>query len=173
MTEIPSDSMLTKAKEQVTIPTASTALPLAYRLTLLVLEPLRALNGAVMTFRAPADYVAHVTHKPALYSPANQFLYMQLGGAWLLFAFNEAVVLRLVDDLRVWRLLCWGMLVSDIVYHVSSVQAVGGWGEFVRVGEWNTFDWAVFASAVVPMVVRLLVVAGVGVKTNKVGEKAK
>jgi hypothetical protein len=122
---------------------ASTSLPLAYRLTLLWLEPLSAVNGALMTFRDPADFAAKITHDPALYTPANQFLYTQLGGAWLLFAFNEAVVLRCVDDLRVWRLLCWGMLVSDVVYHVSSVQAVGGWEVFSRVGGWNAFDWYV------------------------------
>ncbi|KAK4153491.1 hypothetical protein C8A00DRAFT_33782 [Chaetomidium leptoderma] len=147
---------------------ASTSLPLAYRLTLLLLlEPLFALNGAVMTFRTPAEYVAQITHDPALYSPANQFLYTQLGGAWLMFAFNEAVVMNLVDDLRVWKLLCWGMLVSDVVYHVSSVQAVGGWEVFVRLGAWEWFDWAVFASAVGPMVVMVLVVLGVGVKGSE------
>ncbi|KAH6635036.1 hypothetical protein B0J18DRAFT_462175 [Chaetomium sp. MPI-SDFR-AT-0129] len=143
---------------------ASTSLPLLYRLTLLYIEPLFALNGALMTFRDPSGFATSITHNPALYTPANQFLYTQLGGAWLLFAFNEAVVLRLVDDLRVWRLLCWGMLVSDVVYHVSSVQAVGGWERFVSWGLWNGFDWAVFASAVVPMVVRVCVVLGVGVK---------
>lgn len=146
---------------------ASTSLPLAYRLTLLLLEPLSALNGAIMTFRTPADFIAKITHDSSLYSPANQFLYTQLGGAWLMFAFNEAVVMSLVDDLRVWRLLCAGMLVSDAVYHVSSVQAVGGWDVFVQFGRWNAFDWAVFASAVWPMLVRMLVVAGVGVKKGK------
>jgi hypothetical protein len=157
--------------DQAPITKASSSLPLAYRLTLLLLEPLFALNGAVMTFRNPADYVASITHDPALYSPRNQFLYTQLGGAWLMFAFNEAVVLRLVDDLRVWRLLCLGMLVSDVVYHVSSVQAVGGWEVFVRVGGWSAFDWAVFVSAVGPMVVRVLVVAGVGVRKGEKGKR--
>lgn len=151
---------------------ASTALPFLYRLILLLLEPLSSLNGAVMTFRAPADYVTAIAHDAALYHPANQFLYTQLGGAWLLFAFNEAVVMTLADDLRVWRLLCCGMLVSDVVYHVSSVQAVGGWEAFVRFAEWSAFDWAVFVSAVVPMVVRVLVVAGVGVRAGGKG-KAK
>ncbi|KAJ4300129.1 hypothetical protein N0V88_002798 [Collariella sp. IMI 366227] len=130
---------------------ASTTLPLLYRLTLLLLEPLFALNGAIMTFRTPHDYITKITHNPTLYNPANQFLYTQLGGAWLMFAFNEAVVMYLVDDLRVWKLLCWGMLVSDVVYHVSSVQAVGV-GGFQEAGGWNAFDWAVWASAVGPRV---------------------
>ncbi|KAK4236526.1 hypothetical protein C8A03DRAFT_45485 [Achaetomium macrosporum] len=153
---------------------ASTAVPLSYRVTLTLLEPLFALNGAMMTFLTPQAYVSGITHEPALYSPANQFLYTQLGGAWLLFAFNEVVVMRLVDDLRVWRLLCCGMLVSDLCYHVSSVQAVGGWARFCELGQWTAFDWAVFASAVGPMVVRLLVVAGVGVKNvEEEGGKGK
>jgi hypothetical protein len=145
---------------------ASTALPAIYRLTLLVLEPLFALNGAYMTC-TPQAYVSAIAHNAALYRPANQFLYTQLGGAWLLFAFNEAVVMRLVDDLRVWRLLCWGMLVSDVCYRVSSVQAVGGTARMLDLGAWNAFDWAVFASAVGPMLVRVLIVAGVGVETEE------
>lgn len=151
-----------------TVTRASTALPLLYRLTLLLIEPLCALNGALMTFFSPAAYVAGITHDASLYAPANQFLYTQLGGAWLLFALNEALVLRLVDDLRVWRLLCWGMLASDAVYHVSAVQAVGGWEVFSDVGRWNSFDWAVFVSAVVPMVVRVFIVTGVGIRKEGV-----
>ncbi|GAB1319196.1 EXPERA domain-containing protein [Madurella fahalii] len=145
---------------------ASTAVPLLYRLPLLVIEPLCSLNGAVMALRNPRDYTAKITRDLATYHPANQYLYTQLAGAWLLFGLSEVLVLGLVDDLRVWRLLCAAMLASDVVYHVSSVQAVGGWERFVRFGEWGAFDWAVFVSAVVPMVVRALVVLGVGVRAQ-------
>lgn len=65
--------------------------------------------------------------------------------------------------MRVWKLLCGGMLVSDVLWHVSAVQAQGGWGRFTEIGEWGPVDWMVVASAVWPMVVRLGVVLGVGV----------
>lgn len=145
---------------------ASTALPLLYRLQLLVIEPLCSFNGAVMALRNPQDYAAKISRGFAPYDPADQHLYTQLAGAWLLFGLSEVLVLGLVDDLRVWKPLCAAMLASDVVYHVSSVQAVGGWERFARLGEWDAFAWAVFVSAVAPMVVRLLVVLGVGVKAQ-------
>ncbi|KAK4110253.1 hypothetical protein N656DRAFT_800154 [Canariomyces notabilis] len=146
---------------------ASTALPLPYRLLLVVLEPFFCLNGARMVFFDPVDYTAKITRGTATYDPANQYLYTQLGGAWLLFGVAEVLLLGVLDDLRVWRLLCAAMLVSDVVYHVSSVQAVGGWEKFVAFGEWDVFEWAVFASAVLPMLVRVLVVLGVGVDLKR------
>ena len=56
----------------------------------------------------------------------TRFLYTELAGAWLYFAFVEVIVLRLFDDLRLWRLLCLGMLLSDVPYFYSTAQAVGG-----------------------------------------------
>ncbi|KAK0643411.1 cutinase-domain-containing protein [Cercophora newfieldiana] len=84
----------------------STSLPTLTRLLLTTIEPLCALNGAIMTFRAPHDYIStYVTRGATGGSPEARALCGQLGGAWLLFAFNEAVVMRACDDLRVWRLL--------------------------------------------------------------------
>ncbi|KAL2200768.1 hypothetical protein P885DRAFT_74604 [Corynascus similis CBS 632.67] len=165
----PRKQVRNSATTTTTSASASTSLPFAYRLTLLVLEPLFALNGALMVFRDPTGYAAGMTRDLELasraYDPrANGFLYTQLGAAWLLFAFNEAVVLRLVDDLRIWRLLCWGKLISDVAFVISSAQAVGGWESFVQFGVWSAFDWAVFVSTFGPMLVRVLVVLGIGVR---------
>ncbi|KAK4465846.1 hypothetical protein QBC42DRAFT_260524 [Cladorrhinum samala] len=146
---------------------ASTALPFFYRFVLLYLEPLFALNGAYLTIFTPSEYAASITHSTTNYLSENNYLYTQLGGAWLIFAFNEAVVLQLVDDLRVWKLLCWGMLVSDAVYHFSAVQSFGGWEQWSNFVAWGFFDWAVFASAVAPMLVRIGVVSELGVRKEK------
>ena len=83
-----------------------------------------------------------------------------------MFAFNEAVVLRLVDDLRVWKLLCWGMLVSDACYCWSCAEAVGGWADWIKVGAWGFDDWVVTVTTLPFVLVRLLLVAGIGVKAT-------
>jgi hypothetical protein len=55
------------------------------------------------------------------------FLHTGLDGAWLYFAFVEAVVFRMSDDERLWRFLCAGMLLSDLAWCHSAAQAVGEW----------------------------------------------
>lgn len=86
-----------------------------------------------------------------------------------MFAFNEAVVLRLVDDLRVWRLLCWSMLLSDLWHGWSLGEAVGGWGNWLDVGRWKLMDLVVVVSTLLPLVVRLGLVTGVGVRDRTKG----
>nr|CDP31408.1 Putative protein of unknown function [Podospora anserina S mat+] len=157
-------------------PKASTTIPLPLRLVLLLLEPLGALNGAYLTLFTPSSYHSAIArpHPPSWsppFSPQNQYLYTQLAGAWLVFAFNESVILWLYDDLKLWKLMCWGMLISDLVYHVSAVQAVGGWERFLGVGGWNLFDWAVAVSAAGPAVVRVWICLFAGEKGGR--EKGK
>lgn len=104
------------------------------------------------------------------------FIFTELSGAWLMFAFYEAVVLRALDDVRIWRLLCAGMLLSDVLYAHSCAEALGGWSEWVKVGNWRSEDWAVLVGTAPFLVVRILVVLGLGFKSptaaaTKVGEK--
>lgn len=146
---------------------ASTALPFFYRFVLLYLEPFFALNGAYLTIFTPSEFAAKVTHSTTNYLPENNYLYTQLGGTWICFAFNEAVVLRLADDLRVWKLLCWGMLICDVVNHIGSVQSLGGWEQWSNFGAWELYDWAVFCSSVVPLLARIGVVSELGVRKEK------
>ncbi|KAK4188758.1 hypothetical protein QBC35DRAFT_185410 [Podospora australis] len=153
-------------KMSSTQPTKATlTVPLITRLYLTILEPLMCLNGVYLTLFHPSEYHSKITRFGlASFSPENQFLYTQLAAAWLVFGFNEAIVLWLVDDLRVWKLLCIGMLLSDAVYFVSSVEAVGGWERFSAIGEWDAFDWSVFIMAVIATLMRLVVL---GVNGNK------
>lgn len=76
-----------------------------------------------------------------------------------MLAFNELVLLRLCDDLRVWRLICTGLLFSDIFY-VSSWPEWMGTDVFGGVPE----DWGVIALTVPFVLVRLLILLGVGFK---------
>ncbi|KAJ2903444.1 hypothetical protein MKZ38_009929 [Zalerion maritima] len=123
--------------------TASSTLPSWSRFLLLNMEPLFALNGILLSLISPSTYTAVMTR--GVLSTINytsyQWIFTELAGGWLHFAFTEAVVLRMVDDLRVWRLLCIGMLLSDLLYCHSCAEAVGGWGTWLKVWDWTVEDW--------------------------------
>lgn len=150
--------MMAPAPQSTTVSaTATSTIPLLYRIILLYIEPLFALNGAFMVFFQPAKYADLMTRSSILYDPSSQHLYTQIGSLWLLFAFNEAVILRLYDDVRLWKLLCVSMLLSDAGHNWSMVQGLGGWSQWVKVGEWEASDWTLFLSTTPLMVVRILV----------------
>lgn len=152
------------APQSPPVTSASASLPSIYRLMLTTIEPLFSLNGALLTFFNPQSYLSTMTRDTGLITPDTRFLYTELGGAWLYFAFVEAVVLRQFDDLRLWRLLCLAMLLSDVAYCHSVAQAVGGWGNWVVLSEWTAADHAVFWSTAPCALVRVLVMLGVGVR---------
>lgn len=145
--------------------TASATVPSIWRFLLLNVEPLFALGGVVLLLVNPALYTSTMTrHVFASIQPASEFIYTELLGGWLHFAFTEAVVLRLVDDYRVWRLLCAGMLLSDAAYCHSCAQAIGGWGEWVKVGGWSVDEWMVILTTWPFLVARLAILSGVGMR---------
>ena len=116
-------------------PSASATIPWLWRFLLLNVEPLCTIGGFLMLTFAPTVYTSSMTrHTLTTIDPASEFIYTQLVGGWLHFAFIEGVVLRFVDDYRVWRLSCLGMLVSDAFFLHSCAQAIGGWGVWLQVG---------------------------------------
>ena len=145
---------------------ASTAVPWVYRIILTTIEPLFALRGAWLVFQAPSEYLATMTRDAVTYKTPTTFLYTSIGGGWLYFAFVSAVVLRTFDDVRLWRYLCMGMLLSDIAFCHATAQAVGGWVAWSKVSEWTMDDHAIFLANGPVLLVRILLILGVGVKTN-------
>lgn len=151
---------------------ASTSIPYILRFPLLWLEPFFALNGAILTLVKPEMYTSTMT-RGALQTlhPASQFIYTELAGGWLHFAFTEGVVLRLVDDVRVWKLLCVGMLLSDMAYCHSCAEAVGGWAEYSVVSRWTMEDWVVTITTWPFVLARIAIVLGIGEKSAQKGGK--
>ncbi|EFY96262.1 hypothetical protein X797_008477 [Metarhizium robertsii] len=152
---------------------ASDSVPLSYRLLLTVVEPLFAVNGAILVLLAPERYLSTVTRHGGTFAAESTFLYTLLGGAWLYFAFVEAVVMRACDDVRLWRLLCAGMLVSDVAFCHSAAQAVGGWTSWADLSAWTLDDHLVLWATVPFLVVRVLVVLGIGVGPRDKGPKSE
>jgi hypothetical protein len=147
--------------------TASATIPWLSRFLILNVEPFCAFGGVLMLLSAPEVYTKTMTrHALTTIEPASEFIYTELLGGWLHSAFTEAVVLRLVDDYRVWRLLCMGMLLSDTAYVHSCAQALGGWGVWLQVGGWSVDDWVVTVTTWPFMIARLLIVGGVGMRAK-------
>jgi hypothetical protein len=128
-----------------TVPIRATdSIPWIPRLCLTTFEPLVAVSGAIQVITQPQVYIAILTrtatsdiHPAAL---GNTWIYTQLAGGWLIIAFLEAVLLRVVDDLRVWKLVCMAVLLSDVCYVLSAVEAAGGWTEHFAWWKWTVMD---------------------------------
>ncbi|KAK1993108.1 hypothetical protein LX36DRAFT_693889 [Colletotrichum falcatum] len=146
---------------------ASAAVPGIYQFIFMTLEPIFAMLGAVMVLHTPHQYLAGTTRNAVPYAPDTQFLYTQLGGGWLYFAFIEGVVLRLFDDLRLWRVVCAGMLLSDAAFLRSTAQAVGGWDVWLDRSTWTVEDYTIFLTTAPMLIVRCLIVLGIGVRVPK------
>lgn len=142
---------------------ATETIPNLFRFPLLWLEPFFALNGAILSIVNPSRYTTTMTRATLpIIQPGSQFIYTELAGGWLYFAFVEAVVLRLVDDARVWRLLCMGMLLSDLAYCHSCAEAVGGWEKWLVLSDWTVEDWVVAVTTWPFLLARLGIVFGIG-----------
>lgn len=146
---------------------AKAALPFIYRLIILTIEPAFAVMGSLLVLRNPAMYAGSVTRHSVTFTPDTAFLYTGLGGAWLYFAFVEAVVLRLFDDLSLWRFLCFGMLFSDFLFLHSMAQAVGGWAVYSDLAAWTAEDWAGMAGTAPMVLTRILIVLGIGFRSDR------
>ncbi|KAM0417025.1 hypothetical protein ACHAPT_012991 [Fusarium lateritium] len=147
---------------QVVSATQST--PFIYRFLLLGIEPFLVTAGAIMVSVKPAAYADAMTRGSIPFAQGNAFIYTQIGGSWLYFAFIEGVVMRMFDDLALWRVLCTGMLLSDIWYCAGTVQGVGGLANWANLAAWTDDDWITMVSTLPMVIVRVLIVLGIGVK---------
>lgn len=143
---------------------ASAALPYAYRWVITTLEPLIVLGGILHTMTNPADFLATMTRDSVPYDPRTHFLYTELAGAWILLLFLEVFALRHLDDLRVWRWVCFGVALQDAFFLWSVAEALGGWEVWKDVAGWERTDWLVFWTTAPAVIVRVLILLGIGVK---------
>ncbi|CAG9999814.1 unnamed protein product [Clonostachys byssicola] len=182
--------------------TPSSNIPWLYRLPLLYIEPLCALNGAYLLYLKPRNFLEvvspyHEKHFPTAVSSSSvvanaskilkaatssskaappvpslssvRVLTDMLAGMNLLFAFNLAVTLRVAgNDHRLWRCICSGMLLSDAMHVYATVREFG-WPAVLDYNSWRTIDWLNFGIMGCMTVVRLGVVAGVGLGGGKKG----
>lgn len=173
--------------------TDSHPIPFGYRLILLYIEPLLALNGACMLLFSPTSFLASMTprYDPNATVNASGILYSslpetvsavdalaavrvltdQLAIMQIVFAFNLGVALRFIRDRTVWRVLCFGMLMSDVLHIAASVRELSC-QDALDPALWRGADWANFVILGGAGLVRLAIVLGIGVGAGEV-EKPK
>ncbi|KAI6858836.1 hypothetical protein D0864_13386 [Hortaea werneckii] len=148
-------------------PKASASIPQALRVLLLYVEPLFTVGGILLLMLKPEAYTKDTTRSSmTIIDPKSIFVYTQLAGGWAHIAFSEAVILRLVDDVKVWKLICIGVLLSDALYCHSMAQAVGGWATWIEIGEWSPQEWVATAMTWPFVLTRLAIVSGFAVKRD-------
>jgi hypothetical protein len=138
----------------------SPRIPFAYRLCHLWLEPLGALNGAYLLAFNPRNY--HTFMPPAAqYSPTSQIVYTQLASTYILFAVLEGLVLRVTTELRVWKAILFGIILCDLGQFYALWVDMGTQA-LLSPGLWTIKEWGTMLASVVPFVLRVAFMLGVG-----------
>jgi hypothetical protein len=138
--------------------------PLIYRVFFLWLEPLMALGGSVLCHFDPASFLRTMS-ATASYSPSSQVIYDQLAATYVLFAFNEAVVLRVTKDLRVWKMMMAGLLLCDGL-HLYASWSIMGTHAFMRPWLWRPEDILNLILLYIPVILRTAFIRGAGFATH-------
>lgn len=156
------------SKSTATPAKASTTIPYLYRFLLLNVESVFAFGGVIMALTVPGAYLSSLTREAVTsVDSSTEFIYTQLAGGWLFISFAELVILRLVDDLRVWKLICIGILLSDALYSHSLAQALGGWSKWIVLADWTGQDWLVAITTFPFILTRIAIVFGIGLEEEK------
>ncbi|KAF2684919.1 hypothetical protein K458DRAFT_388617 [Lentithecium fluviatile CBS 122367] len=137
-------------------------IPLAYRLLLFYIEPFFALNGSYLLLFKPAVFL-HTFSANLAYAPSNQIIYDQLGAVYMLFAFNQAVVLRIAQDIRVWKAILVGILICDAVHFWAGMKLMVDDGNTSPLG-WRPEDWVAVLALVIPGGMRIAFLCDVGIR---------
>ncbi|KAH7022137.1 hypothetical protein EDB80DRAFT_805782 [Ilyonectria destructans] len=145
-------------------------IPFAYRALFLYFEPFAAFSGTILLHFFPTIFLNGMS-LTAKYAPDNQVIYDQLAATYVLFAFNEAVVLRITNDIRVWRGILTGILLCDAIHLYGSWAALGS-EVFWDPRTWRPEDWVNLGSLWGQALVRLAFLAGVGIQLDTASEKS-
>ena len=95
------------------------------------------------------------------FDPSQQFLLDQIAGAYLFLAFAESMVLQSTPDIRVWRMMICGLLLSDLLY----VYSFGPVFKDLLLAPWalKSGDWLNVIGTVPQLAARIAFILGVGV----------
>lgn len=149
-------------------------IPLAYRLFFLWIEPLATAVGAYYAHFRPQSYLAwtHPFPSPAVPAtllpavpPVSRIVLTQLANLYLVFAINEALVLRATADRRVWTAFLLGLLIAD-VGHLYSVH-LAGLRVYWEVWNWNAMYWGNVGFVYVGAMMRTAFLLGVGLGVGR------
>ncbi|KAI1173961.1 hypothetical protein F4777DRAFT_418727 [Nemania sp. FL0916] len=142
-----------------------TFLPLTYRVFFLIIEPLYALVGAYYAHFRQDEYL-HLTHAASAPGVSQQIplgtsiVLSQLANMYLLFALNEALVLRCTNNTIVWKAVLLVLLVADFG-HLYSLRELGP-DIYWACTRWNAIDWGNIPFVYMGASMRLAFLSGIG-----------
>lgn len=159
--------MAPQPRQQPTPATSSFQLPVIYRLFFLFIEPVSALVGAYYAHFGQQRYLeltdaasSPTTTDGGDIPRGTTIVLSQLANLYLLFALNEALVLRSTGDLRVWRTVLAVLLLADLG-HLWTVRPLS-WAVYWRADRWNAIDWGNVPFVYLGASMRVAFLAGVG-----------
>jgi hypothetical protein len=141
--------------------------PLMYRTAFLVVEPIFALFGAIIAHFTPLEYLQW-THAPSAPMTSadvplvTNIVLTQLANLYLLFALNEALILRSTSDIRVWRTVLFGCLIADFG-HLYSVSSLGP-DIYWKITQWSIMDFGNVGFVYAGASLRIAFLCGIGLK---------
>ena len=144
-------------------------IPLLYQIFLLWVEPVAVLAGAYYAWLKPSTYLeyTHAQSAPGLLGlpVATHVVLRQLGNLYVAFAINEALVLRVTNDLKVWRALLLGLLIADFGHLYSCFPL--GLKMYYDVGNWNAMAYGNYFFVYCGATTRICFLLGVGMGESK------
>lgn len=102
------------------------------------------------------------------YNPDQGFLLHQLAAMYAFVAIVLGGGLRVSNDIKVWRVIIGGVLVVDMVILASIYASLKQQG---RLGSLRSADWGNVLFTGLVTVIRILFLAGVGVRKNDTRSK--
>lgn len=158
--------------------TKSLSIPFYYTLFFLYIEPISALAGAYYAYFQPDQYLHDTYHldlSAITSQPRSTYIVLtQLANLYLLFAINEALVLRSSlksHNLDIFKTVLVGLLIADFG-HLWSL-AGNGYGDEVywTFWEWNAMMWGNIGFVYLGALTRIAFLAGMGLGSSKKGRK--
>ncbi|KAI7152077.1 hypothetical protein KC316_g15761 [Hortaea werneckii] len=163
-------------------------LPFIYKAFFLYIEPVATAVGAYYAWFQQDEYMRLTYSTPAdvLVSPAiarhtiisnegvstrEHITLLQLANLYLVFAINEALVLRATSDVKVWRIFLVGLLIADFG-HLWSVHALG-WPIYYQFWTWNSIHWGNLGFVYVGASMRMAFLSGLGLASSRSGAGGK
>lgn len=144
---------------------------LIYTIYFLYFEPIIAFLGGIYGFTNPDQVILGAT-PPILLSSASapitpliKLLVSQVSSLYLLFAWNQGIILRVTSDIKVWKALFVGMVISD-VGHLFSL-CVADPSTFFDVLSWRSTDWINEGTLLMGLALRVAFLMGFGVGKEK------
>lgn len=139
-----------------------------YRFLFLYLEPAGAFLGTIINILDPVRYLQSLspTATASAYSPLTQPIYDQLAAHLLFFSWSQAFVLRSTNDIRVWKVLLFGMILCDVLHLFASYRILGP-KVFFNPRLWRWEEWLNFIMLYGPGGLRLAFCAGIGVRRGE------